>query len=91
VEARSPEGATIEAWGDLTGRGTWTLKQRGPDVLLTYDWQVRAEKPLLRRLSSVLKPLFAWNHRWAMAKGEAGLQREIDRRAPMTTERPGSV
>lgn len=80
VEARWPHGATIEAWGDLAGRGTWTLAQRGSEVDATYVWQVRVEKPLLRRLSPLLEPLFAWNHRWAMAKGEAGLQREIDRR-----------
>jgi hypothetical protein len=80
VESRWPHGATIEAWGDLAGRGVWTLVQKGPDVRATYDWQVRAEKPWLRRLSPVLKPLFAWNHRWAMAKGEDGLRREMDRR-----------
>jgi hypothetical protein len=80
VESRWPHGATIEAWGDLAGRGVWTLVQEGSDVLATYDWQVRADKPWLRRLSPMLKPLFAWNHRWAMAKGEAGLRRELDRR-----------
>jgi hypothetical protein len=80
VEARWPHGATIEAWGDLTGRGTWALAQQGAEVAVTYDWQVRAEKPLLRLLSPLLKPLFAWNHRWAMAKGEVGLRRELERR-----------
>jgi hypothetical protein len=80
VEARWPHGATIEAWGDLAGRGVWTLVQEGPDVRATYDWQVRAEKAWLRQLSPILKPLFTWNHRWAMAKGEAGLRREMDRR-----------
>ena len=80
VEARWPHGATIEAWGDLEGRGIWTLIHEGPDVHATYEWYVRAEKPLLRFLSPLFKPLFAWNHRWAMAKGEVGLQRELERR-----------
>jgi hypothetical protein len=79
LEQHWPHGATIEAWGDLAGVGTWTLVQDGPDVLATYDWRVRAEKPWLRRLSPLLAPLFAWNHRWAMAKGEAGLRRELER------------
>jgi hypothetical protein len=79
LEQHWPHGATIEAWGDLTGIGAWTLVQDGADVLATYDWRVRAEKPWLRRLSPVLAPLFAWNHRWAMAKGEAGLRRELER------------
>ncbi|MDA0256552.1 MAG: hypothetical protein O3C25_02265 [Chloroflexi bacterium] len=50
-------------------------------MLLSYDWRVRAEKLLLRRLSWLLRPLFAWNHRWAMAQGERSLRRELERRA----------
>jgi len=50
-------------------------------VNLTYDWRIRAEKPLLRWLSPLLKPLFAANHRWAMAQGERSLARELARRA----------
>jgi hypothetical protein len=80
VEARWPHGATIEAWGDLVGRGQWSLAQDGPDVTATYQWRVRADKPLLKTLLPLLKPLFAWNHRWAMAKGEAGLRRELQHR-----------
>ena len=80
IEADWPNGATIEATGDLVGRGTWRLIQDGPEVQATYTWLVRTDKPLLRFLSPLLKPLFAWNHRWAMAKGEAGLKRELARR-----------
>ena len=49
-------------------------------VDITYDWRLRAEKPLLRRLSFLLKPLFASNHRWAMAQGEQSLRLELLRR-----------
>jgi len=67
----------------------WTLVQEGGDVLATYDWRVRAAKPWLRRLSPVLRPVFAWNHRWAMAKGEAGLRRDLARRnGPTDAGRP---
>ena len=44
------------------------------------DNHVTADKPILRLLSPLLAPVFAWNHRWAMAKGEAGLRREVIRR-----------
>jgi len=47
---------------------------------VTYDWKIRAEKPLLRLLSPVLKPIFAMNHRWAMARGEESLRLELLRR-----------
>ncbi len=33
---------------------------------ITYDWKIRAEKPLLRYLSLLMKPIFSANHRWAI-------------------------
>lgn len=75
-----PHGSTIAARGDLTGRGVWKHREVAGGVESTYDWEVAADKPLLRYLSFVLRPLFAENHRWAMANGEVSLQREVDRR-----------
>jgi len=86
TESRAPYGSTLEAWGDFGGWGIWTLKQVGPMVNVTYDWKIRADKPLSRYLSFVLKPIFAANHRWAMAKGEKSLKLELARR-PATTPR----
>ena len=40
------------------------------------------------RLSPVLRPVFEWNHRWAMARGEESLQAELRRRH---TARPPSA
>lgn len=80
VENDRPHRSVIEATGDLTGRGVWTLVQKGPVAEITYDWRVLADRPLFRRLAPVLGPVFAWNHRWAMARGEAGLRRELIRR-----------
>jgi hypothetical protein len=80
VESDRPHGWAIEATGDLVGRGRWTLCQDGPDADITYHWCVRAERPLLRRLSPLLAPAFAANHRWAMARGLEGLKRELARR-----------
>jgi len=80
VESRYPHGFAIAAAGDFDGRGVWTFEQTGPVVDITYDWRLRAEKPLLRRLSFLLKPLFASNHRWAMARGEQSLRLELLRR-----------
>lgn len=80
IESRRPHGWTIEASGDLEGRGIWSLAQIGPMAKVEYDWCVKAERPLLRLLSPILAPVFAWNHRWAMDKGEKGIRREIVRR-----------
>ena len=78
------DGFTIEAHGDFIGRGIWTFTQDGPDALITYDWKISAEKPLLRSLSWLMKPIFAANHRWAMARGEESLKLELLRRRART-------
>ena len=80
VESRYPYGFTIVANGDFEGRGEWTFAQDGPFVDIVYDWRIRAEKPLLRSLSFLLRPIFEANHRWAMAQGEESLKLELARR-----------
>jgi hypothetical protein len=80
TESRRPDGFSIEAEGDLAGRGVWTFEAWGARTLVTYDWHVRAEKPLLRLLTPVFRPLLSANHRWAMARGEESLELELARR-----------
>jgi uncharacterized protein YndB with AHSA1/START domain len=79
AEADRPRRITIRAAGDFDGRGIWTFDTEGDWVHVTFDWQLTADKPLLRYLSFLLKPIFAANHRWAMARGEESLQLEINR------------
>lgn len=79
-DSRYPYGSTLQALGDFDGRGIWTFEQDGPFVNITYDWKIRATKPLLSALSFLLKPIFAANHRWAMARGEESLKLELQRR-----------
>jgi hypothetical protein len=78
--SRYPNGFDIAAEGDFSGRGEWTFAQDEGCVDITYDWRIAARKPLLRRLSFLLKPLFEANHRWAMAQGETSLKLELARR-----------
>lgn len=80
VESEYPLGFTIEASGDFVGRGAWTFAQHGSCVDITYDWSIRAEKPLLQLLSPWLRPLLEANHRWAMRQGEKSLSLELRRR-----------
>ncbi len=86
VESRYPNGFTIAARGDFDGRGVWTIEPDGRFARITYDWRLRTEKPLLRELSFLLKPLFAANHRWAMAEGETSLVLELARRRASSDE-----
>lgn len=80
TESNTPHSFTLQARGDFVGRGIWTFQQDGEWVNIAYDWKIRAEKPLLRSLSFALKPIFAMNHQWAMAKGEESLRLELLRK-----------
>ena len=80
TDNRVPRGFSLEAWGDFVGRGDWMFAQDGDWVNITYDWRIRADKPLLRTLSFIMKPIFAANHHWAMRKGEESLKLELQRR-----------
>jgi len=74
----------IRAEGDFVGRGIWTFAQDDEWVNVTYDWQIEAQKPLLRQLSFLFKPVFAANHEWAMRMGEESIRLELARRRAKT-------
>jgi hypothetical protein len=84
--SRYPNGLTLDVSGDFVGRGVWTFEQDGAFVNVTFDWRVAAEKPLLRRWSAALKPVFEANHRWAMEQGEESLKLELARRRAVSVE-----
>lgn len=84
TEAVKPLGFSLEALGDFTGRGVWKFCQNGKYVDIIYEWRVLANKPILRYLSFLLKPLFAANHRWTMKKGEESLKAEVAHRKSFT-------
>jgi hypothetical protein len=84
TESRPPHGFVIEADGDLAGRGEWTFEPAGAWTLVTYEWHVRAEKPLLRALAPLFASALAANHRWAMRMGESSLELELARRRAAT-------
>ncbi len=80
VTEAGPDGFALAAEGDFVGRGVWHFKQDGDRVDVTYDWRISAEKPLLRYGSLLFRPIFAANHRWAMAQGFESLELELRRR-----------
>lgn len=89
VESNPPHGFTIEAVGDFVGRGVWTLTESAGRTDVEFDWRIRAEKPLLKRMTFALRPVFSWNHDWAMKQGERSLRAEIARRRGAALSQPG--
>jgi uncharacterized protein YndB with AHSA1/START domain len=69
-----PRSITAEVDGDLRGRGTWTLTPIPTGTHVRFDWQVHADRKLLRVLTPLLRPLFRWNHTWAIARAMEGLE-----------------
>jgi len=80
TESRAPHGFSLVADGDFVGTGVWTLEQDGEYADVTYDWRIAADKPLLKYGTPVFRPIFAANHRWAMARGLESLELELRRR-----------
>jgi len=91
TESRYPNGFTMDATGDLEGTGIWAFQQEGPFVDVTYDWTIRANKPIVDKLSFLLKPIFRSNHNWTMKRGEESLKLELMRRRAKTTEETSAV
>lgn len=66
-----------EAFGELQGRGRWTLEQEADWTSVRYEWEVRTTKPWMNLLAPVLKPLFKWNHDVVMRWGGEGLAKRL--------------
>jgi hypothetical protein len=91
TERVRPWRIALEARGDFVGRGLWTFAARDGGTDIDFDWRLRAEKPMLRRLSFLMKPLFSANHRWAMARGEESLALELRRRRAASDAERASI
>jgi uncharacterized protein YndB with AHSA1/START domain len=69
-----PKMVAADVDGDLRGRGVWTLTPTDRGTHVRFDWQVHADRKLLRVLTPVLRPLLRWNHNWAIARAMDGLE-----------------
>lgn len=91
TEVKPGRRIALEAEGDFVGRGVWSFAEESRTTTIVYEWEVEAAKPLLRRLSPLLKPVFAANHRWAMAQGEVSMRLELARRRAATPEELAAI
>jgi quercetin dioxygenase-like cupin family protein/uncharacterized protein YndB with AHSA1/START domain len=74
VDFDPPRRVVADVDGDLRGRGTWTFTAIPGGTHVRFDWQVFADRKLLRALTPVLRPMFRWNHNWAIARAMEGLE-----------------
>jgi hypothetical protein len=77
VEADAPRRLVSQIHGDLEGEGIWTFERAAGATRVVLEWRVGVRKPIVRRLTPLLRPLCAWNHRWAMRRGQASIVAEL--------------
>jgi hypothetical protein len=69
VEAVAPTRLVSLISGDFEGTGTWSIDAVDGGTRAVLEWSIDVRKPLVRHLTPILRPVFAWNHRWAMERG----------------------
>jgi uncharacterized protein YndB with AHSA1/START domain len=69
LEADRPYRIHSKLEGDFEGTGTWLLEEDDGGTHATLDWRPSVQKPLVRYLTPVLRPLFRSNHTWTMHRG----------------------
>ena len=77
ARVESPMLIEARSVGDLDGRGLWTLREAAGATHVRYRWSVEVQKPWMRALAPLLRPVFAWNHNWVMEQGRVGLERAL--------------
>lgn len=73
VDVEPPRGFRFTMKGDFVGSGDWTLEEADGGTRATLDFRPAVEKPFVKQLTPVLRPLFRANHRWAMRRGQEGI------------------
>ena len=66
--------------GDFEGGGEWTFSQADGGTRAVFDWRPIVEKPIVKYLTPVLRPLFRKNHLWTVKRGREHLDEELERR-----------
>ena len=74
VSMNRPHRFETKVVGDLAGTGIWTLTPTDAGTHVHFDWRVNADRAFIRFLTPVLRPLFRWNHNWAIARAIEGLE-----------------
>lgn len=75
-----PTSFELVVSGHFTGRLLCRLSEESGWTRVGFDWRVTVERPLVRWLSWVIRPVLVSNHLWVVARGQESLQLEVERR-----------
>src|SRR5947209_11675650 len=85
TELTRPRVVAVKTKGDLTGTWQATLYQEDAGTRVKLRECVSADKPMLRALTPLLKPMFEWNHRWTTPRGQSGLIAYLGKKGKLNT------
>ena len=72
---RASEFFGFDSSGDLVGKGSWTFTDAPGGTRMYIIWEVATTKAWMNILGPLLRPIFVYNHKSIMRKGEAGLRK----------------
>ena len=70
TEAERARSIRLRLEGDFEGGGAWSFEEVEGGTAATLDWRPIVQKPIVKYLTPVLRPLFRANHAWTMKRGE---------------------
>ena len=79
ISSLEEDRLVISTSGDFDGVGTIVLLEKGEQTLVTVEWQVIVNQPYILPFLFILKPVFVWNHIWAMRQGRLGFEAALAR------------
>jgi uncharacterized protein YndB with AHSA1/START domain len=89
TEVERPTKIGMALAGDFSGGGAWTFEPAEGGTRAQLDWRPSVNKPLVRHLTPVLRPLFRANHNWTMKRGQEGILRLLEERAARKAKEAG--
>jgi len=70
TEVEAPTRVKSVLHGDFEGSGEWRLREEDGVTIAELDWRPIVNKPIVKTLTPVLRPLFRSNHNWTMKRGQ---------------------
>jgi hypothetical protein len=81
LHQEKPRLIEFRASGDFVADvSRWIITPQGNGSSVILEWNPRVEKPIVKFLSPVLKPVFRWNHEWTMRRGERQIAEYLKKR-----------
>jgi carbon monoxide dehydrogenase subunit G len=80
IRSLPPRDQQLQAEGELTGTGRWSLDQQGEVTTVRYTWDVRTTRRWMNLLAPLARPIFTWNSRGVLLQAGDGLARFLGAR-----------